>query len=186
MLKKEFTKRDVTRIRNIVKGKAGEKTTDSVGYKPKTQFHEEGDIWEEEGKKWTIKDGIIQNVVKAKKIRNEVSMPLFCPKCKGIMNGKNDKKFYLLHKTCLDCVIKKEDLLKKEGKWEEYQKEIHNNDIDNQIKEFKVFIEEKMNEQSNAFVSEGGAVEKWEGKVDKDRVNKYIKEGVQYLESLKK
>ncbi len=31
-LKKEFQKRDVERIRNLVKGKYGEKTRDSIGY----------------------------------------------------------------------------------------------------------------------------------------------------------
>ena len=32
ILKKEFAKKDVERIRNLVKGKYGDKTRDSVGY----------------------------------------------------------------------------------------------------------------------------------------------------------
>jgi len=186
MLKREFKKRDVTRIRNIVKGKAGEKTADLIGYKPKTEFHDEGDIWEEDGKKWTIINGVTQNVVKARKLKNEISMPLFCPKCGEIMNNKNDKNFYKLHQTCFNCVIIKEDLLKKEGKWEDYLIKIHNDDIDNQIKEFKNFVKEQMNKKNDSFVSEAGDVERWVGKIDKEKVNIYIKEAVEYLEKLKK
>ena len=44
VLKKEFAKRDVERIRNLVKGKYGEKTRESVGYTVPTEFHDEGDV----------------------------------------------------------------------------------------------------------------------------------------------
>ena len=50
MLKKEFNKRDVQRLRNVISGKAGERTVDGVGYTKKTSFHEEGDVWEENGR----------------------------------------------------------------------------------------------------------------------------------------
>ena len=45
MLKKEFKEKDVERIRNLVKGKSGERTMSGVGFAKKQQFHEEGDIW---------------------------------------------------------------------------------------------------------------------------------------------
>ena len=64
ILKKEFKKNDVERIRNLVQGKYGEKTGQSVGYQKKIIDRKEGDIWEEDGRKWTIKDGIKQNVTK--------------------------------------------------------------------------------------------------------------------------
>mgnify|MGYP003135916150 CR=1 FL=1 len=64
VLKKEFKKQDVERIRNLVKGKYGDKTRSSVGFTKKTEFHKEGDIWESDGRFWTIKDGIKQNVTK--------------------------------------------------------------------------------------------------------------------------
>ena len=38
-------------------GKYGEKTTQSAGYRKVEIDRKEGDIWEEDGRKWTIKDG---------------------------------------------------------------------------------------------------------------------------------
>ena len=43
MLKKEFNPTDVTRIRNLVKGKYGSKTQQSVGYSKKQNFYRSED-----------------------------------------------------------------------------------------------------------------------------------------------
>ena len=43
MLKKQFQKKDVTRIRNLVKGKSGKKISSSVGYKKSDDHYIEGD-----------------------------------------------------------------------------------------------------------------------------------------------
>jgi hypothetical protein len=64
VLKKEFQEKDVQRLRNLMTGKYGEKTTVGAGYTKQKEFHEEGDIWEEDGRQWTIKNGIKQNVTK--------------------------------------------------------------------------------------------------------------------------
>ena len=45
VLKKDFNKKDVERLRNLVKGKASERTTQGIGYTKKEEFHKEGDIW---------------------------------------------------------------------------------------------------------------------------------------------
>ena len=58
VLKKDFKKQDVERIRNLVQGKYGEKTRSSVGFSKKDEFYQEGDIWESDGRTWTIKNGI--------------------------------------------------------------------------------------------------------------------------------
>ena len=185
VLKKEFQKQDVERLRNLVQGKYGEKTRSSVGFSKKDEFHKEGDIWESDGRTWTIKDGIKQNVTKLDKAKKAHVMPLLCPKCKRVMKKRNDKSFYNIHKMCFDCVIDFETKLKKDGKWEEYESKIKNNEIDNQIIEFKNWIEEKLSESNDSFVSEAGDVEKWNGKINKELVNKNIKEVVEYLEGLK-
>ncbi len=49
VLKKEFKEKDVQRLRNLVQGKYGEKATMGTGYTKKQEFHEEGDVWEEDG-----------------------------------------------------------------------------------------------------------------------------------------
>ena len=185
VLKKEFQKQDVERLRNLVQGKYGEKTRSSVGFSKKSEFHKEGDIWESDGRTWTIKNGIKQNITKLDKTKKAYSMPLLCPNCKRVMKKRIDKQFYNIHKTCFDCVVDFEAELKKQGKWEKYQKDIKNNELDNKIIEFKAWVKDKMSESNNSFISEAGDVEKWNGKINKDLVDKNIKEVVKYLEGLK-
>ena len=60
MLKKQFKERDVQRLRNLVTHKYGNKTTQGIGYTKPQEFHNEGDEWEEDGRKWTIKNGLKQ------------------------------------------------------------------------------------------------------------------------------
>ena len=64
VLKKEFGKKDVTRLRNLMTGKHNSKNGQSVGYSKKQKFYKEGDVWEEDGRKWNIKDGIRQMLLK--------------------------------------------------------------------------------------------------------------------------
>lgn len=186
MLKKEFAKKDVERIRNLVKGKYGEKTQTSVGYSKKEKQYKEGDVWTENGRKWTIKDGIRQNITKMDKFKNSIRVPLFCPSCKKQMKNRHDPTFYKIHNICYKCVVIMEEKLKKEGKWEEYENSIINDEIDNKIVDFKEYIKERLKESNDNFISEDGDVEQWVGKVNKDRVNDYVDEVVQYLESIKR
>ena len=186
VLKKNFQEKDVQRLRNLVQGKYGEKTRTSVGFSTKTEFHYEGDMWEAEGRTWTIKDGIKQNVTKFDKAKKYHVMPLLCPCCNKVMKNRNDKPFYNIHKMCFNCVIDMEIKLKKEGKWEEYENNIHNSEIDNKIQEYKLWIEEKLSETNTSFVSEDGDVENWTGKINTELVDKSVEETVKYLESLKR
>ena len=185
VLKKDFQERDVQRLRNLIQGKQGEKTRSSVGFSKADEFHAEGDIWESDGRTWTIKDGIKQNITKLDKAKKAHVMPLLCPKCNRVMKKRNDKQFYNIHKMCFDCVIDFEADLKKQGKWEEYQRNIKNNEIDNRIAEFKIWVKERLEEGNDSFVSESGEVERWVGKINEDRVEKYVTEVIEYLESLK-
>ena len=63
MLKKEFKKKDVERVRNLIQGKSGNSSETQIGYSKKTEDHKEGDVWEEERKTWTIKKGIKQTIL---------------------------------------------------------------------------------------------------------------------------
>jgi len=185
-LKKEFQKRDVERIRNLVKGKYGEKTRDSIGYTKADEFHEEGDVWTQDGREWTIRDGIKQNVTKLDKAKKAYVMPLFCPKCKKIMDQRVDKPYYNVHKFCLGCYAKFTDKLQAEGKYEEYFDGINNKVLDEQITDFKQFIKEKLEETNTGHIAENGDVEVWHGKLNEDKVDEYVDSVVDYLESLKK
>jgi len=185
VLKKDFNKKDVERLRNLVKGKAGERTTQGIGYTKKEEFHKEGDIWKADGRKWTIKDGIKQNITKLDKFKT-AAVPLFCPTCKGIMNKQLDPHYFKAHGMCLDCTKTKETQLKLSGKLDEHAKDVHNKEIDKTIEEYTQFMNMKMNESNSGFVTEAGEVEKWDGGVNKERAEEALREGIEYLKSLKK
>jgi hypothetical protein len=184
-LNREFEKRDVERMRNLVKGKYGDKTETSVGYTPAEKFYKEGDVWEADDRSWTIIDGIKQNITKLDKAKKLHNMPLFCPNCKDLMNNRNDKEFFKIHKTCFKCVIKFEDELKRTGKFEEYKRDIINSEIDNKIRDFKEYVKDKLSENNN-FITEAGDIEKWRGNINEDQVNEHVESVIEYLNSLKK
>ncbi len=186
VLKKQFQERDVQRLRNLVQGKFGEKTRSSVGFSKADEFHDEGDIWESDGRTWTIKKGIKQNITKLDKAKKAHVMPLLCPCCNKIMKNRHDKSFYNVHQKCFNCVIDFEHDLKKQGKWEQYQIDIKNGEIDKQIEEFKIYIEEKINESNTGFISEDGDIENWIGKLDKSKIEEHKNSVIEYLTSLKK
>ena len=185
-LKKEFQKKDVERMRNLIQGKYGSKTTTGIGYTKKHEHHEEGDIWEEDGREWTIKDGIKQNITKLDKAKKAHVMPIFCPDCSKPMTYWQDKNFYNLYKRCFNCQVDFEGELRVKGLFEEYKNNIINNDIDNFITDYSQFIEECLNDNTESFISEAGDIEKWKGKINKELVEKSKEETIAYLKSLKK
>ena len=185
-LKKEFQKKDVERMRNLIQGKYGKKTSTGIGYTKKHEHHEEGDVWEDDGRQWTIKDGIKQNITKLDKAKKAHLMPIFCPDCSKPMTYWQDKNFYNLYKRCFSCQVDFEGKLRIEGVWEEYQKNIINDDIDHFITDYSQFVEECLNGTTEGFISEAGDIEKWKGKINKELVEKSKEETIEYLKSLKK
>jgi hypothetical protein len=185
ILKKEFNKKDVERLRNLVKGKSGERTSQGIGYTKADEFHKEGDVWEENGRKWTIKDGIKENITKLDKFKKS-AVPLFCPSCNGIMNKQLDPHYYKAHGACLDCTKKLETKHKLEGTWKEHTKDVRNKEIDKTIEEYTQFMQMKMNQSNDGFITESGEVEKWVGGINKERAEEALREGIEYLKNLKK
>ena len=185
-LNREFNKKDVERMRNLIQGKYGEKNGTSVGFSTPHKDYKEGDIWESDGRTWTIKNGIKQNITKLDKAKKAHVMPLLCPCCKKIMKKRIDKPSYNLHKKCFNCVVEMEHKMRIEGTWEKYIYNLHNQQIDHNLEEFKNFVKEKLKESNNSFVSEDGDVEKWVGKLDEDKVNEYLASVEEYAKALKK
>jgi bacterioferritin-associated ferredoxin len=164
LLKKEFRTKDVQRMRNIITKNTGDKTTTQIGYTREYVERKEGDIWEENSKQWTIKDGIKQTITKLDGVRKRVTMPLNCPQCKRPMKNRLDKTMYPIHSACFDCVIKHETLLKLQGKYEEYQTEMNKRGLTYHLKEMEnVLLELFMNSNEESFVTEGGDIETWKG-----------------------
>jgi hypothetical protein len=185
VLKKQFQQKDVQRLRNLMTGKHGAKTTVGVGYTKQQEFHEEGDVWEEDDRTWTIKNGIKQNITKLDKAKESIHVPLFCPCCNNLMKNKHDKAFYLQYKRCFNCQAEFETELRIKGLWEDYEKHILNSDIDAMINEFSIWIDEQMDETNTSYITEAGDVERWVGS-SKKKLLENKEETIKYLESLKK
>lgn len=186
VLKKEFKHTDVQRARNLIQGKAGDKVGSGVGYTKKEEFHSEGDVWESNGRKWTIKDGIKQNITKFDKIKKLHVTPIFCPNCNTQMKKRFDKDYYMIHKKCFDCVIEFEHDLRKSGLYEAYEKNIRNADIDGFIKDFKLYVEDELTQSNSSLVAENGDIEKWDGGLNKERVLEALDKTITHLEEMKK
>lgn len=89
-----------------------------VGWRPEFVSRKEGDVWEDnDGRKWTIKNGIKQTVTKLDSAKN----PWFCPECDKAMSHRFDSKFWRLRGKCWSCVLKEETKMRAEGRWEEYE-----------------------------------------------------------------
>ena len=184
LLKKEFNKRDVQRMRNIITKKAGDKTGIQVGYTAEHVEYKEGDVWEVDGKQWTIKNGLKQTVTRFDAIKRKIFNPISCPKCNRPMNkGQIDKYMFSIHQTCSDCVFDHETKLKVRGEYKEYEQNMIRQGVIYHIKEMEnVLLELLMGQSDESFVTEAGDIETWKGKgVDTSQLVKDIQEYIQKL-----
>jgi hypothetical protein len=190
MLKKEFNKKDVNRARNLIMGKKGASTNTQVGYKKETKEYKEGDVWTENKKTWTIKNGIKQTISKLDAIKKEVFMPLCCPKCNKVMKKRLDKPNYRIHKKCYNCVIEFEHKLQlqSQDKYLEYLKNLEIKNSFDILKETEEQLLGLVNNISNkSYVSEDGVIERWVGgKNKKTLIDKVKSEFKIERENLKK
>jgi len=179
MLKKEFKRKDVDRARNLLTGKSGASSETQVGYKKKRVDYKEGDVWVENKKTWTIKDGIKQTISKMDAIKKEIFMPLCCPKCSKVMKKRLDKPNYKIHKMCFDCVIDYEASLRNKGEYEDYIRNLRLKNNLTQIDEAENMFLELANQSNEGFVSEQGEVERWKGGIDISKITSDITQAAQ-------
>ena len=185
VLRKEFSKKDVERARNLVTGNTDARTSQGVGYTKKSEHRKEGDIWNEDGRKWTIKNGIKQNITKMDKFKKMGKIPLFCPECSSLMKKELDKKVYPAYQKCFDCVVDHEAELKKQGKYEDYMIGLRNDHVQSAMDGYKSFMEDRMKQTNANFVTEAGDVENWKGGVSEEQIQQELQEGIEFLEGLK-
>ena len=171
MLKKEFKRKDVDRARNLLMGKSGASSETQVGYKKKRVDYKEGDVWVENKKTWTIKDGIKQTISKMDAIKKEIFMPLCCPKCSKVMKKRLDKPNYKVHKMCFDCVVDYEHKLRIRGEYDDYVKKLRLKNRLTEIDEMENMFLELANQSNDGFVSEHGEIERWKGGIDADKIS---------------
>ena len=106
LLKKEFKESDIQRVRNLVNKDFTSGVKVQTGYRKSSKKYKEGDIWEESGKQWTVKNGIKQNITKLDEAKKALRIPLRCPKCNGSMEHWLAKKMFKIHGFCFDpCTV---------------------------------------------------------------------------------
>jgi len=182
LLQKEFKQSDVQRIRNLVSGNQGDATQSQVGYTRKYEVRNEGDVWDEFGKTWTLKNGIKMSVTKLDKAKDYNRIPLLCPDCSKPMKNDYDKKMFMVHKMCFDCTIKMETQLKIEGTYQEYEdKQVKSNAnfmLDEFVNGFDSFLNSM--DSNNGFVTEQGDIEDWHVKaLDKQKIREQVMKDVE-------
>ena len=180
LLKKEFKQSDIQRVRNLVKKDFTSGTKLQTGYKKSSERHKEGDVWEENGKQWTIKNGLKQNITKLDAAKKSIRIPLTCPKCGGSMKHWLNKKMYKIHGFCFDpCTVTYETDLKHAGLYKQYEERMIQGDMKAFIKDVEQWATDLVNSQ-DTFVTEAGDVEDWKSNSSKSKevlnnVKDYIK-----------
>lgn len=120
MFKNQDALNDVRRKIAEVTKREGEKLVFGWRGEPEPE-RKEGDVWTDiNGRRWTIKNGIRQTVTKL----DDAKTPWWCPRCNKPLNHKFDIKFWRIRGHCMDCVIKDETEIRRQGKWEEYERNI--------------------------------------------------------------
>jgi hypothetical protein len=184
-LLKEFKEKDVQRIRNLITKKAGNASGIQVGYSKSTEIHKEGDIWEENGRTWTIKNGLRQNVTKLDAAKKAFQIPLRCPKCGGPMKHWLAHKMYKIHGFCFDpCTVEYEAELRRAGLYEAYEKNMMQGSMKAFARDVEQYILESL-ESVDTFVTEQGDVEDWNNNNAKfkEQVNEKLQKYLKYLRS---
>jgi len=181
LLKKEFKKSDIERVRNIVNKDFTAATKSQTGYKRSSERHKEGDFWEEGGKQWTIKNGLKQNITKLDAAKKALRIPLTCPKCKGSMKHHLAKKMYKIHGFCFDCTIGYEAKLRKAGLYKQYEERMMQGNMSAFANDIEAWALDLVNAKST-FVTEQGDIEDWNSNSnEKKKIMDGIKEYTTHL-----
>jgi len=183
-LNKEFSERDIKRMRNIVSGNTADRTRVQAGYEKQIEERNEGDVWEENGKKWTIKDGIKQTVTKHDKLREITKFPLKCACDKPMKPTKLNKKMWTIHGKCFDCVVEYETHLRATGQYEEYASKLMNANKDSFVNDYEQAVNAYMQNTGDTFISEAGDIENWSKTKLNPEVIKALKENIKQLKEL--
>lgn len=184
LLKKEFKSKDVNRARNLIKKDLSGKTVDGIGYTKTQVAYKEGDIWEESGRTWTIKNGIRQNVTKLDSAKKALQTPLACPKCGGSMKHHLAQKMYKIHKMCFNCVVDYEAELRKAGLYESYERNMMQGSMKAFTRDVEQWVLNTLSE-TNSFVTEQGDLEDWNSNTEnfKKQLNSNLQEYLKHLKT---
>jgi len=174
-MKKGISESKVQRMRNLVSGNHGDKTKLSSGYSTKRIIRCEGDVWEERGKTWTIKNGLKQTINKLDKIRLKNAIPLCCPQCGGNMKHQYHRYAYKFFNFCGNCLAKFETKLKAKGEWKKYREDVQDRNWNSWLSEMKEeYLDFQENRNSQSTITEAGDIETWEGGQSEEQIKHHF------------
>jgi len=183
-LNKEFSERDIKRMRNIVSGNTADRTRVQTGFEQQKKEYGEGDIWEENGKTWTIKNSLKQTITKHDKLREMVKFPLKCGCNKPMKPTKLNKKMWTIHGKCFNCVIEHETHLKATGGYKEYASKLMNANKNSFVMDYEQAVDAFLDDKGDNFMSEAGDIENWSKAKINPEVIKVLKENIKQLKEL--
>jgi|TARA_R100000030_G_scaffold42311_4_gene31789 hypothetical protein len=183
VLKKEFKKSDVQRVRNLVNKDFTGATKSQSGYKKSYKRYKEGDIWEVDGRKWTIKNGIKQNITKLDSAKKSIRIPLICPKCSKSLKHHLHTKMYKIHGFCLDCTVDMEHKLKLAGLYKQYEQRMLQGNMKVFAQDIEAWAGELVN-TNDSYVTEGGDIEDWRSNNQKNK--EFLSDIKEYIQHLSK
>jgi hypothetical protein len=176
--------------------------TDAKQKAEKNKRREIGEIWEEKiGNTIYIIEQ--QDGFRVKKPKNSVSKEIreylnSYPNCKEdcckTKFGPVDEKMRLIHGMCLDCVIDMEHELKKQGKYDEYERQKMTENAIAWLKKAEQDVEmlkETYTKASSTVMNADGQLEHWSAKMTPEEFEEKIKTGfdkfkTNFLENLNK
>lgn len=150
-------------LRRIIEGHEPEiPYLHGTGHNTKPELHGDGEVWtDSEGKMWEKTSWGKKSITKLEDAR----VPLFCPKCKGIMKRDLDTKMFHWYGQCFNCQIKFETELRATGKYKDWEREKLLNNFTSYMKELRSEVANFVNDLKNptAIVHENGSLEVWTG-----------------------
>lgn len=177
--------------------------TDAKQKAEQNKKREVGEIWEEEinGTLYTIEQ---KNGFRVKKPKNSISADIKeylnsfpnCPKETCTCNAPNklDNKMRVYHGKCFDCVVEMEHELRKQGKYEEYEKNrIKNNAVAwlKKAEEDVKMLKKAYTEASTLVTNADGLTETWAAKMTPEQFEESVQQKFdefkkEFLENLNK
>lgn len=184
-LKKEINDAELQRVRNLITKQFTNSTQIQGGYVKKEIPRNEGDVWVENGKKYTIKNGVKVNISSTDDVRASLIVPLFCPKCSSIMKHDNDKKMYNIYGHCFSCQIKEETDMKINGTYSDFEKNKLTKNIISIADEIEEELIDMAHNPISSYVTEAGDSENWIGDTDNTDFIESVKEIAKKLRNVK-
>jgi hypothetical protein len=164
--------KNIRRIANILSGDFRGKAKTSVGYSKVQEDHKEGDVWEENGKTWTIKNGVTKTVSKLSRIRTYAKVPFAC-ECGQTLRHMLDKKAYTNKGKCYTCLLKEETKYRVDGTFKKYSEDKRKANIESWMKDAEIEYKDMLeNIDSQSFVTEDGHIEDWGKGTNTERLRK--------------